>query len=91
MMKMIPNGNGTVENLVDRESYTITQSVDLAATNVEEFDDLGVAVFLQSTSSKEIYQSLYSSEDAVFNTEAHLSSILVNSQPIPGFDPNTFD
>ena len=36
MMKMVPDASGTTINLVDREPLTISQSIDLAGTNVEE-------------------------------------------------------
>ena len=91
MMKMIPNGNGTTVNMSDREPYTLAQQVDLSGTNVEEFDDLGVAVFVQGTTSKEVYQSAYSEADATFGTEAHLSQILIDGTPMNGFTPEVFE
>jgi hypothetical protein len=90
MMKMMPDAFGTVVYLTDRVPYTLTLSADLAGTNVEEFTDLGVLVLVQDFITKEIYQSVYSEEDAVYGTDAHLSSIEVNGSAIAGFDPNTF-
>jgi hypothetical protein len=91
MMKMMPDAFGTTVNFTDRVPYTLTLSADLAGTNVEEYSDLGVLVLVQDFTSKEIYQSVYSIEDAVYNTEAHLSSIEVDGSAIAGFDPNTFN
>ena len=90
MMKMIPDGNGTTANLTDREPFTITESVDLASTNVEEFDDLGVAVLVQDYNGKTIFQSTYSIEDGVFNTEARLTMINMDGTPLTGFNPDVF-
>lgn len=90
MMKMIPDAYGTTANLSDREPFTITESVDLSGTNVEEFDDLGVAVLIQDYAGKTIFQSAYSIEDGVFNNEADLAMIYMDGTPLPGFDPDIF-
>jgi len=90
MMKMIPDAYGTTTNLFDRQPYTIDGTVDLAGTNVEEWDDLGVLVFVQDILTKEIFQSIYSEENGVFNTEARLSDILIDGNSLPGFDPDLF-
>jgi hypothetical protein len=90
MMKMVPDAYGTSTDLVDRQPFTISESVDLDGTNVEEWDDLGVAIFIQDMGNKEIYQSEYSVENATYATEARLSSILVDGEEIPDFDPDTY-
>ena len=90
MMKMMPDAFGTTVNFSDRVPYTLTLSADLAGTNVEEYTDLGVLVIVQDFTTKEIYQSAYSIENAVYNNEAHLSGIDVNGSAISGFDPNVF-
>ena len=91
MMKMVPDAEGTTTNLVDRVPFTITQTVDLAGTHVEEFTDLIVGIFVQDPISKEVYQSAYSGDNAVYSTEARLSNIFVNGTPLGGFTSNTFD
>ena len=91
MMKMIPDANGTTANLTDRVPFNITQSVNLAGTNIEEYDDLGVSILIQGYANKKIYQSGYFVENGVFNTEARLQMINVDGTPIPDFNPDTFD
>ncbi len=91
MMKMIPDAEGATLNLQDREPYSLTQTVDLAGTNVEEWDDLGVAFIFQDYGSKEVFQSGYSLEDAVYNTDAALSFLFVDGSSVPGFDPAVYD
>jgi len=87
MMKMVPNASGSAVNLNNGELYEFSQSVDLAATNVEEWDDLGVVFFLQS-GNKEIHQSTYGLEDYVYSNDARLSEIRVSNIPIVDFDPD---
>jgi hypothetical protein len=91
MMKMVPDAEGTTANLVDRVPFTITETVDLAGTHIEEFTDLIVGIFIQDPSSKQVFQSDYSFENAQFSTEARLSSIGVNGTPLAGFSPDTYD
>ncbi|MCX6268727.1 MAG: hypothetical protein NTW16_15470, partial [Bacteroidetes bacterium] len=75
MMKMVPDAAGVNTNLVDRIPFTINQVVDLTGTNIEEFTDLIVGIFVQDKSSKQVLQSAYSVENAQYNTEARLSNI----------------
>lgn len=91
MMKMIPDAEGTSVNLSDRVPFTITQSVDLAGTNIEEYTDLGVAILVQDYAGKTIFQSAYSIENGVFNTESRLQMINIEGTPLPGFDPEIMD
>jgi hypothetical protein len=91
MMKMMPNAEGTVMDVLDRNPVSITETVDLANTNIEEFDDLSVVVLFQEYASKEIYQSAYSIENGTYTQEARCSSITYDGIPVPGFDPDVFD
>lgn len=91
MMKMMPDANGTAVNLNDREPYSITVTQDLASTFIEEYTDLGVAVYFQSNNSKEIFQSVYSEPDYTFATEARCSDIEYNGTTLPDFSPDVFD
>ncbi len=87
MMKMVPDASGTTINLVDREPLTITQSVDLAGTFIEEWDDLGVAIIIQDFATTEVHQSGYAIENGIFATDATLIELNVDGILIPGFDP----
>jgi hypothetical protein len=91
MMKMIPDANGTIVNALDRESVSITETVDLAGTNIEEYDDLSVVVLFQDYATKEIYQSAYSVEDGAYSVEAQGSSMTYNGIPVPDFTPQVLE
>jgi hypothetical protein len=91
MMKMVPDASGTAMEFEDRMPATLEYSVDLAGTNVEDWHDLGVAVFVQDLSSLYIYQSAYTIEDGEFADEAHLSEIMIDGVPLEGFSPDVFD
>lgn len=62
MMKMVPDASGTSANLVSGETLNLKFNMDMSATNVEEMNDLMLAVFIQDNSTKGIYQSGYSVE-----------------------------
>ncbi|PLX24235.1 MAG: hypothetical protein C0599_02870 [Salinivirgaceae bacterium] len=63
MMKMLPNAEGTPLNLETEVTQTIAfTDIDLSGTNVEEMSDLEVVVFVQNTTSKEVFQSTISTE-----------------------------
>ena len=91
MMKMVPDANGTTVSLEDRVPFSISETVDLAGTNVEEWDDLGVAVIVQDLDSKYIYQSDYTVEDGSFASDATLISLTVDGEPIPDFSPDVYE
>jgi len=88
MMKMVPDAYGTEVNLNNMEIYEFSQSIDLAGTHVEDYNDLGVVFFLQDYGTKEIHQSAYGLEDYVYSNDARLSEIRVNNIPIVGFNPD---
>jgi hypothetical protein len=91
MMKMVPNASGTSVNFEDRVPFNITETVNLAGTNVEEWDDLGVAIIVQDLASLYIYQSGYSLEDASYSNQAQLSEIMMDGMLLEGFDPDTYE
>jgi len=91
MMKMMPGADGTTLNLNDRESITLTETVDLAGTNIEEFDDLSVVVLFQDFASKEIFQSEYSIENGVFAVDASCTTLTYDGMPVPGFSPDVLE
>lgn len=66
MMKMLPDAEGTQLNTLSAgETYYFTETADLTNTNVEEFDDLEVVLFVQRKSTHEVFQSAWSVESAV--------------------------
>ncbi len=91
MMKMVPDASGTTINLVDREPITISQSIELAGTNIEEWDDLGVAIIIQDYATSEVFQSGYAVENAVFATDATLSELNVDDALIDDFSPDVYE
>lgn len=91
MMKMVPDAEGTIVDFTDRDPVAISETVDLSGTFIEEWDDLGVIVFIQDYDSKEIFQSDYSMEDAVYSTDATLSDLTYDGVTVPGFDPGVFE
>jgi hypothetical protein len=91
MMKMIPDAEGTILNMNDRESVTLTETVDLGGTNIEEFTDLSVVILFQDFASKEVFQSEYSVQDGVFNTDANAAFLTYDGNPVPDFSPDVLD
>lgn len=73
MMKMVPNAQGTNLNLTNGQLYQIHQTIDLQGTHIEDFGDLGVAIFLQNSTSKNVLQSNYSEEMNVDYLTVHVT------------------
>ena len=57
MMKMTPDASGTVVNLVQDQLQTVNLTGSIANTNIENWDDLRVIVFIQDNSTKHVWQS----------------------------------
>lgn len=91
MMKMVPDAVGTAVDFEDRVPHSLQYTVDLAGTNVEEWDDLGVAVFVQDLESLYIYQSDYTTEDGEFGDDAHAAELWIDGEPLQGFSPDVFE
>ena len=66
MMKMLPNGNGTLLNMAGCEVRHFEFTQDMTSTHVEEMDDLEVSVFLQNVGTRDVYNSHFLNEDALF-------------------------
>ncbi|MGM0565857.1 MAG: T9SS type A sorting domain-containing protein [Bacteroidota bacterium] len=64
MMKMFPDASGTTVDLTAGEMLSIPFEEDLSGTNVEEFDDLAVVIFVQDDSNQDVMQSAYATEGA---------------------------
>jgi len=60
MMKMIPDANGTPISLEVETPQSFSFNADLSGTNIEEFNDLGVVVFIQDDVNKMMMQSTVS-------------------------------
>ncbi len=92
MMKMVPDANGTTANLISGETLNLKHTIDMTSTNVEEMDDLMVAIFIQDNSTKGIYQSAYSTEvgasasvnlaNNAINVPVDQSLVITYSQPV---------
>lgn len=56
-MKMMPDANGTILNCTADTPISTGLSVNLSSTNIEEYTDLDVIVFVQDYDTKEIMNS----------------------------------
>lgn len=91
MMDMIPDANGANVNLEYGTPVQLQYTVNLASTNVEEFDDLEVAVLVQNQSTKEMLQSAYGEMNASYSPEARLEMIYLDDVALEGFSPEIYD
>ncbi len=64
MMKMVPDANGTSINATDGTTFTERKEASLNGTNIEEYSDLQVVVFIQDDTNKMVLQSTIAVEDA---------------------------
>jgi hypothetical protein len=91
MMDMVPDANGALVNLQFGTPVQLHYTVDLANTNVEQFDDLLLAVLVQNQGTKQMLQTAYGEEDANYSGEDRLSMIYLDGEPLEGFDPDVFE
>lgn len=91
MMDMMPDASGANVNLQFGSPVQLHYTVDLSNTNVEEYDDLLLAVLVQNQSTKQMYQSAYGVEDGNYSTEDRLDMIYLDGVPLEGFDPDVFE
>jgi len=84
MMKMVPDANGTAAAVVADvpESFNIT--ANLNGTNIEEYSDLEVIVFLQDTGSKKVMQSVKSVDSSGAVEDVVFSSLKIYPNPTTG-------
>lgn len=71
MMRLLPDGSGSQAALQTGIPQKISHNVDMTGTNVEEMDDLFVAIFLQDNVTKDVFQAAY----------ATLSGAIISSDP----------
>ncbi len=84
MMKMVPDANGTSANLVPGETLNLKHTVNMSTTNVEEMDDLLLAIFIQENGTKAIHHSAYAQAigaSSTINLENNAVNVSV-TQPI---------
>ena len=62
MMKMLENANGNQISINAGEYQRLEFSFDMSSTNVEDMNDLEVALWLQDYNSKEVYNSRFAYE-----------------------------
>jgi len=95
MMKMIPDANGNNVNFEAGQSKQLSYSANLLATNIEEYNDLAVIVFIQNNENKEIFQSSFSLKefgyssnivDGQVNVDRNSNLIISFSDPIRKID-----
>jgi hypothetical protein len=110
MMKMVPDANGTAAAVIADipQNYTLTASLNNTTvnqqttnTNVEEWDDLEVIVFLQDNNTQKIMQSTISTEgtgsvenNTIFKNlkiYPNPSTGLVNIENASGMEINIYD
>jgi hypothetical protein len=89
MMKMLPDAQGTPLNLTAETPQSIEfTDIDLSGTNIEEMTDLEVTVFIQNTTTKEIFQSVNSVEGVSANRVVTFRA-LDEGTPIEGVTVST--
>lgn len=86
MMKMLPDANGIqLSSLIPGQTVYLSETADLVDTNIEEYDDLEVVLFVQRKSTHEMFQSAWSGETSV-GTDHLESNIHINIYPNPASD-----
>jgi hypothetical protein len=85
MMKMIPNAYGTPVALGDGATSSLDFTTSLVGTNIERWNDLMLAVWIQDTVTKEMFQGAYSDTVGVGIHEVQgLRSVKVFPNPTTG-------
>jgi hypothetical protein len=67
-MKMMPDANGTILNCTADTPISTGLSVNLSSTNIEEYTDLDVIVFVQDYDTKEIMNSAVATQQLSSNS-----------------------
>ena len=82
MMKMLPDASGTSINFVLDTAVTTNYTFDMSTTNVEEMSDLAVIAFVQNNTTKEVMQSVNSTENGIGVDENSFNSVMIFPNPI---------
>ena len=81
MMKMLENANGNTMSINAGEYQHLEFSFDMSSTNVEDMNDLEVALWLQNYETMEIYNSHYA-----YQSDVHVHPVRNMSAEINGSD-----
>lgn len=85
MMRLLPDGYGTsIESIQTGEPFLFEHNVDMSTTNVEEMDDLQVAIFLQDNVTKEIFQAAYADLSGVGTGNLQNGKLAIYPNPVNG-------
>jgi len=84
-MKMAPNASGTNHSFVDGVVVNNSISTSLASTNIEQMSDLDVVVFIQNPTTKEVFQSIYTSSALSLNDNFATKNIKLYPNPTSNF------
>lgn len=84
MMRLLPDGSGSQAVLQTGIPQQISHNVDMTGTNVEEMEDLFVAIFLQDNVTKDVFQAAYAtlSGAIISSVPANLSTGVSISDPL---------
>ena len=83
LMKMLESPQGTTLDFEAGKYHRIETTCDMSSTNVEELDDLEVALWIQDPSTKEIYNSHFAYEytEHVYPVQ-NLRATATDSEPL---------
>lgn len=85
MMRLLPDGYGTsIATIQNGEPFQFEHNVDMSTTNVEEMDDLQVAIFLQDNVTKEIFQAAYADLSGVGVSNLQPGKLSIYPNPVNG-------
>lgn len=86
MMKMLPAAIGQTVSFTEGTQYTHTYTQNLSTTHVEQMSDLQVVVFIQLSSTKEVFQSKFADVLLTGTEEINsFGSLTVYPNPVSDF------
>ena len=90
-MKMAPNANGTNHTFQDGVTVTNSITTSLSGTFIEQMTDLDVVVFIQNPTTKEVFQSYYTSTVLSLNDNDTVKKIKLFPNPTTNYVNFTTD